>query len=287
MPGVQPGSKPWEVGLRTITLLTDFGLKDGNVGVMKGVILGIAPEVNLIDLSHFIQPQNIAEAAVILARSAPYFPPGTIHLYVVDPGVGTSRRPLAARLGEHYFVGPDNGLLTPLMERAAARHEQAIFVHLDRRETWRVEVSHVFHGRDIFAPCAARLALGLPLEALGTPLSDPVRLAFPQPETTAAGWRGEVIHIDHFGNISTNLQRWHLGAPPGIIVRLAGQAVPGLFNTFGDRPPGELIALYGSTGSLIIAQVNGSAAAFLGAHPGDPVEIDLLDTHPAGVQGTQ
>ena len=256
-----------------LTLTTDFGLKDGNVGVIKGVIWRIAPLAQIADLSHLISPQNIAEAALILARSAPYFPTGTIHVVVVDPGVGTSRRPVAAQLGEQFYVGPDNGALTLLLEQAESQGAPTTFVHLDRLEYWLPEISHVFHGRDIFAPVAGHLAAGAPLQEIGTPIYDPMRLSIPKPEQTPHGWQGQVIHIDHFGNISTNLLRQHLGPTTDVVVHLGGVRIQGLVNTFGERPPGSLIALFGSTGNLLVSLVNGSAALRLDARVGDPVEV--------------
>jgi S-adenosylmethionine hydrolase len=261
--------------LSFVTLTTDFGLKDGNVGVMKGVIWGIAPQAQIADLSHNISPQNVAEAALILLRSTPYFPPNSIHVVVVDPGVGTERRPIAARLGEQLYVAPDNGVLTMLLERAEAEGQTTQFVHLDKPQYWLTEISHVFHGRDIFAPAGGHLAAGVPLEALGSPINDPLRLALPRPQRTHDGWRGEVIHIDHFGNVSSNIRIEHLGQAPRAIVHVCGVEIHGMVKTFGERPSGELVALYGSTGNLIFSVVNGSAARRLGAKVGDPVEVIL------------
>ncbi|MGW8249831.1 MAG: SAM hydrolase/SAM-dependent halogenase family protein [Anaerolineales bacterium] len=263
-----------------ITLITDFGLKDGNVGVMKGVIWRIAPQIQVADLSHLIAPQNIQEAGLILLRSAPYFPQGTVHVVVVDPGVGTDRRPIGARLGEQYFIGPDNGVLTMWLERSDQQALPVQIVHLDRPEFWLPDVSHVFHGRDIFAPAAAHLANGTPLQAMGSPVHDPIRLSLPQPVRTDHGLSGEVIHVDHFGNISTNIRREHLigehfdraGYP---VLRLGGVEIHGLVKTFGERPPGDLVALFGSTGNLIVSVVNGSAVSRLGVAPGDTVELNL------------
>lgn len=252
--------------------MTDFGLKDANVGVMKGVILSLAPRSRLVDLSHEIGAQNVREAAWLLGRSAPYFPRGTIFLVVVDPGVGTERRGMAARLGDHLFVGPDNGVATRLIDRAGI---SAGFFSLDRPEYWRPEVSRVFHGRDIFAPVAAHLAGGTPLEAVGSSFGDPVRLALPEPAPLPGGWRGVVEYIDRFGNIRTNLTRDHLGERHDVTVRVAGHAVASLVRTFGDRPEGELVALLGSSGDLILAVVNGNAAARLSARVGDEVEVSL------------
>jgi S-adenosyl-L-methionine hydrolase (adenosine-forming) len=261
--------------LSIITLTTDFGLKDGNVGVMKGVIWGIAPDAQIADISHTISPQNIREGALILARSIFYYPAGSIHLAVVDPGVGTARRPIAARLGAQRFVGPDNGLITLLLERVESELWPVEIIHLDKPQYRLPEVSYVFHGRDIFAPAAGYLAAGVSLEMLGTPIVDPVRLQLPTPERTERGLRGEVIHIDHFGNISTNIRHDLLGEADGATVRLCGVAITGLVKTFGERPDGELIALYGSTGNLLVAVVNGNAAQRLGAKVGDTVEVEL------------
>jgi S-adenosylmethionine hydrolase len=271
---IVPGS------MSLITLITDFGLKDGNVGVMKGVILEIAPQAQIVDLSHLIPPQNIREAALILSRSAPYFPPKTIHVVVVDPGVGTDRRPIAAQLGTQRFVGPDNGVVTLLLEHAEQQGWATAFFHLDQPQFWLPEVSHVFHGRDIFAPVAAHLANGTALTAVGTPIDAPLRLALPRPERTPTGWRGEIIHIDHFGNLASNILVAHLSewlsAPQKIAVRLGGVQIRGLVKTFGECSPGELVALFGSTGNLIVSVVNGSAAHSLGSKVGDPFEVAYL-----------
>ncbi len=262
--------------MTTITLMTDFGIKDGNVGVMKGVILGIHPQAKIVDLSHMIGPQNIPDAALILARSAPFFPKGTVHVVVVDPGVGTQRRPLAARIGDWYYVGPDNGTITMLLERAPMEGWSSEFVHLDKPRYWLKDVSHVFHGRDIFAPSAAHLAEGVPLGELGSPVSDPVLLQLPKPVQIRNGWRGEVIHLDHFGNVASNIRTEHLGAMlehrEKITVRLGNTVIQGMVQTFGERPEGELVALMGSTGNLIVSVVNGNAAVRLNVHPGDPFE---------------
>jgi S-adenosylmethionine hydrolase len=261
-----------------LSLLTDFGLKDGNVGVMKGVIWGIVPGAQIADLSHLNAPQNVREAALILLRSAPYFPAGTVHVVVVDPGVGTARRPMAAQIGPHFFVGPDNGVITMWLERAESEGLETRFVDLDRPQYWLSEVSHVFHGRDIFAPCAAHLAAGVPLEELGTPITDPIRLELPQPERTPQGWRGELIHIDHFGNLASNLRVEHLRGQQIVTVRLSGVNIDGMVETFGERPVGDLVALFGSTGNLIVSVVNGSAAQRLNAHVGDLIEVTSLST---------
>ena len=260
-----------------ITLMTDFGIKDGNVGVMKGVMWGICPVAQIADLSHMIQAQNIREAGYILARSVPYFPPGTIHVVVVDPGVGTERRPMAAQSGDWFYVGPDNGTITVLLERANQESWQTRFVELNRPQYWLPTISHVFHGRDIFSPVAAHLANGVPLNELGSLFDDPIRLTLPTLEKTQNGWRGEVIHIDHFGNVSTNIRVENLGDAmkknEKINIRLNGVEIKGMVDTFGERPAGELVALIGSTGYLGIAVVNSNAQQRLGTRVGDSVEV--------------
>lgn len=265
--------------MSVITLTTDFGLKDGNVGVMKGVIWGICPTTQIADLSHQIEAQNIRQAAYVLARSVPYFPRDSIHVVVVDPGVGTRRRPMAAKIGDWFYVGPDNGTITGLLERAEQQGWQSAFVELNRIKYWLPNVSFVFHGRDIFSPVAAHLANGIALNELGSPFTDPVRLELPKPEKTSYGWRGEVIHIDHFGNISSNIRVEHLSEAlqqkDNIIVRLNGIEIRGLVNTFGERPVGELIALLGSTGNLGIAVVNGNAAEPTGVKIGDEILVRI------------
>ncbi len=264
--------------MQVITLLTDFGAQDGYPGVMKGVIWGIAPDAQIADLTHDIPPQDVLQGALALLRAAPYFPPGTIHVAVVDPGVGTPRRPLAARLGEHFFVGPDNGLATLLLARAEAQALPVACVALDRAEYWLPQVSRSFHGRDIFAPVAAHLARGVPLEKLGSPIDDPVRLEIPQPQRVEYGWRAQVLHIDHFGNIATNLELQHAGQEPSLRVRIGDREISGLSQAYGDASPGELVALFDSSGYLSVAAVNGDAARMLQVKTGDTVEIFLGDT---------
>ncbi len=260
--------------MSVITLLTDFGLQDGFAGVLKGVIWKIAPHVQIADISHSIKPQDIYHGAIALWRTARYFPAGTIHVAVVDPGVGTDRRPVGLRVGAHYFIGPDNGLFTLVIEEAESHAEEIKVFHLDRSEYWLPEVSNVFHGRDIFAPMAAHLALGIKLEQMGIQIIDPNRLKIPRPELlVGGGWCGQVIEIDTFGNLATNIAESHLLSLGEIIVQVAGRQISGLVNTFGDCPPGSLIALYGTSHDLIIAIVNGNAARTLNASIGDLVEV--------------
>ena len=259
--------------MTVITLTTDFGTGDHEAGVLKGVIWTIAPLVQIADLSHDIKPHDILEAALLLWRAAPYFPDGTIHVTVIDPGVGTPRRGIAAHLGSQYFVGPDNGLLSLLMVRAEGDNDKLSFVHLDKSKYWLPEVSNVFHGRDIFAPIAAHLASGTPLSSLGTSINDPVRIEIPMPARISKGWLGQVIHIDHFGNLSTNLNVRHLNPTKEVTVKIKGEQIAGLVSTFGERPIGTLVALLDSSGSIAISVVNGNAAQVLNAGVGDEIEV--------------
>jgi hypothetical protein len=258
---------------RIVTLTTDFGRGDYDAGVLIGVILRLAPDAQVVDLSHDIERHNVLEAALLLERCTPYFPERTIHVAVVDPGVGTERRGLAARLGGQWFVGPDNGLLT-LMRRAALSAGQEVeIIHLDRPEFWLSHVSHIFHGRDIFASVAGHLAAGVPFSQLGGPLEDPVLLDAPQVLPTAGGWQGAVMHVDAFGNLSTNLEAAHLQGSGSPLIRIRGRQIHGLVRTFGDGGPGELVALIDSVDRLSLCVVNGNAASTLGVKAGERVEV--------------
>ncbi len=262
---------------RVITLATDFGAGDSEAGVLKGVIWKIAPGTHIADLSHEIGPQDVLEGALLLERCTPYFPAGSIHVGVVDPGVGTRRRAIAAQLGDQGFVGPDNGLFTLMLARAEALGGPIQIVKLDQPQYWLPTVTDVFHGRDVFSPAAAHWANGVPLEALGTPMADPVRLEVPEPQRIPGGWRAQIIHVDHFGNLSTRLRREHLGDTRSLRVHILGRQIDGLVKTFGERPSGALVALFNSSGTLDISVVNGSAADALGAQAGDPLEVRFPD----------
>ena len=257
-----------------VTLTTDFGMEDGNVGVMKGVILGINPDVAIIDLSHDIPPQGIADAAYVLRRAYAFFPQGTIHLVVVDPGVGTDRRPLAVRTRRALFVAPDNGVLSYVLDhvRETADHPHA--VHLNNPAYWLPEISHVFHGRDIFAPVAAHLSLGVPMDDFGPPIGDLLALPTPHLMRQPGKVRGQVMHIDHFGNLLTNIPRSDLLSLGQTITTKLGEArISGLCTAFGHARHGEPIAYVDSSGHLAIAVVNGSAQELLHSREGERVEV--------------
>jgi S-adenosylmethionine hydrolase len=259
--------------MTVITLTTDFGMRDGFGAVMKGVIYGIAPNVKIVDISHSIAAQDIREGAHTLSRAVPFFPQGTIHIYVVDPGVGTNRRPLAARLGEYFFVGPDNGLLTPLIEDAEQHKQPIEFVHLDKGTYWLPKISRTFHGRDLFAPVAAHLANGVMLSKLGTSFNDPVRLQLTHPEKMDSGWIAHITVVDVFGNLTTDLPISALQGRTAVRFRLRAAEVDGITASYGHKQPGDLVAVVDSEDYIELAVVNGNAAQVLGAKVGDAVEV--------------
>jgi len=259
--------------MQIVTLTTDFGTGDYELGSMMGVIWSNAPQARLIDLTHDIERHNIRQAALMLAHCTPYFPAGTIHVVVVDPGVGTHRRPIAARLGDQWFVGPDNGLLTLMLRRATEAGKPVKIVHTNNRQYWLSQVSNIFHGRDVFASVAGHLAAGIDLEKLGPEIQDPMLLDFPEPQPHAGGWSGQVMDIDHFGNLEINIHRDQLEGLGPVKVTCGEHVIQGIVRTFGDGRVGELVALIDSSDYLCIGLVNGSAAAHTQAKIGDPVFV--------------
>jgi S-adenosylmethionine hydrolase len=274
-----------------ITLLTDFGERDGYVGTMKGVILGIVPQARLIDISHQVDPQDVRQAASILAEAYHYFPAHTVHLVVVDPGVGSERRPIVLKTPGGIFVAPDNGILTLVRRREPAA---AAYV-LDNPDYWLPDPSRTFHGRDIFSPVAAHLANGVQLNDLGTPVGDLVDLSLAEPVVSPGSIWGEVFRIDHFGNILTNITglRWiddqtaacfpaGLGSDPGgpvyfdapsARITIGRNTVDGLSQTYSQVSIGQVLSLIGSSGELEISINQGNAQQELGVEVGDPVTI--------------
>jgi S-adenosylmethionine hydrolase len=260
-----------------ITLTTDFGLTDSYVGIMKGVILGIAPTARLIDITHTISPQDVQQAAYMVQTYARYFPTGTVHMVVVDPGVGSARRAIAFETPESVVVGPDNGVLTAAWQDARARWQPDVVqaVELADPRYWLPDVSNTFHGRDIFAPVAAHLARGTPLAALGPSIADVHEATLTQPTRDAEGTlQGRIVHIDYFGNCITNIMPQHLEQlGDHVTVRIGGARIQGVRHTFADVAVGELLALIGSTNHLEIGIRNGNAARTLGVTTTDPVRI--------------
>jgi len=253
-----------------ITLTTDFGLEDGYVGTMKGVILGINPQAVIVDLSHEIAPQDVREAAYVLYTAYRYFPPRTVHLVVVDPGVGSERRAIALRTRQAVFVAPDNGVLSYVV----AQEEILGIVHLTNPRYWLAEVSTTFHGRDIFAPVAGHLSRGVPFSELGQPIHDIVTFPPSQPEARPDGTLvGHILHVDRFGNCITDVRAERLPAEGPLTVEVAGRRIAGLSPTYAAGEEGALMALIGSVGHLEIAVRGGSAAQTLGAKAGDEVIV--------------
>lgn len=262
--------------MRHITLLTDFGTTEGEHAVMKGVIWNIVPGNPIADLSHNISPQNIREAWLVLERTAHFFPPETVHIVVVDPGVGTKRRPIAAQFGNQFFVGPDNGVCTPLLERAEKENETIEVVHLDKPEFWLDKVSNVFHGRDIFSPCGGHIANGVPLKVIGTPITDVIRHHLPKPEIKNEAINCEVMHIDHFGNLIANIRRENIEKLGTVNITIGDAKLEGIADTFGNVPEGELVAVFSPNDYLMIAVRNGSAKERLSSIIGTPISIDSI-----------
>ncbi len=263
---------------RPITFLTDFGLQDDFVGVCRGVIKRIAPDAEILDVTHGIPPQHVLQGALVLANTLPFMPAG-VHLAVVDPSVGTDRRALAIRSGDgRLHVGPDNGLLVPAAEKLGGVDGAW---QLANEQYALQPVSRTFHGRDVFSPAAAHLALGLDPAELGPPVAvgDLVRLHVPEPEVGRSSLRATVLYVDRFGNMQLNLDRGHAVAAklePGARIELQLQleryyAIA--TRTFGDVRPGELILYEDSYGNLAVAITGGDAAQMLQAKPGDEVRI--------------
>lgn len=279
-----------------IALITDFGQRDIYVGVMKAVMLGINPAAQFIDLTHGIEPQNVRQAALSLANAVRYFPEGTIFLVVVDPGVGTTRRPIAAKAGGYQFVAPDNGVLSYAL--AELGEYEAIEIAVAEEN----EISNTFHGRDVFAPTAARLSLNKALTSLGNPL--PRINALPMPTLYVDGKTvtGEIVHIDRFGNLVTSIGQLRRVTPERLILNPAygdntGSAIPiytentvltvndhtivSIKQTYSEAERGGLLTLIGSSSFLEISVNQGNAAARLDVTIGDRVELQIGDTDAA------
>jgi len=256
-----------------ITLLTDFGTADYFVGAMKGVILAVNPGAALIDITHDIPPQDIEAGAFTLLAGYRSFSPGTIHVALVDPGVGSPRRPVLAFAGGQFFIGPDNGILSYVLDNEA---DQIIF-HITSQQFFRKPLSTTFHGRDVFAPVAAALSTGLSLESFGPQINDPVKLPGLKPEVGSDGkLRGRIIHIDRFGNCVTNFERSSVGGKKPVSVRVKGKVVDAFREFYGEAArDNKPFAIWGSAGFLEISTRNRSAAQLLGATRGDEIVLSI------------
>ncbi len=258
-----------------ITLTTDYGTSDHLVGVLKGVILSINPEVNIIDITHRVLAHDVLDGALTIGQAYKYFPPKTIHLVVVDPGVGTPRRPVLVAGDQHYFVAPDNGVLSSVYDQT-----EALYVwNITSEHYFRNPVSNTFHGRDIFAPVAAWLSKSWQSSSFGDPITDFVRFALPKPKTSGNIVKGAVLRVDHFGNLITNITAEDVpalvAADRKFTIRLGNGQVSKVVQTFAQGAPGELVGIIGSSGFLEISVNKGNAARTLAAARGAEVTIEL------------
>lgn len=252
-----------------ITLTTDFGTRDPYVGAVKGAILTVNPSVSIVDITHEIGPGDLIQAAFTIKEIYPYFPKGTIHVAVIDPGVGGPRRPMAAKVKGHVFVGPDNGIFWKVMEEGGIYKAY----HLTEEAFFLPNISSTFHGRDVFAPVAGHISKGVPLERLGRPISNPVPLRMDGPRKEGGVLLGEVVRVDHFGNIITNITledlRSFAAETEAIRIEVGSIRLEGTKRTYCDAPQGAPLALFGSSGLLEIAVNRGSACQMAGIRPGE------------------
>jgi len=258
-----------------ITLLTDFGSADHYAGAMKGVLLGICPHAQLVDISHEITPYEIAEAAFTLAQAWTCFPEGTVHVVVVDPGVGSARRPIIAEAAGHYFAAPDNGVLTMLYDAAPAH----VVREITASRYFRRPVSRTFHGRDVFAPVAAHLANGMAASELGDPIGDYLRLDFAGPVRTGENiWTGTILKADRFGNLITNFdsKTWQRLAGEAFEMRVGDRVVTRMASNYAEMNAGEIFIIAGSAGFLELSVNRASARETARARSGDILELRLL-----------
>ena len=241
-----------------ITLTSDFGESDSYVAMMKGVILSINPNAKIIDVTHQIPARSIKEGSMIIKEFYTYFPSGTVHVGVVDPGVGGKRRPIAVLVEGYFFVGPDNGLFSTIIET----HRHTDVIHLKETKYWMNSISPTFHGRDIFAPVAAHLSLGVDPFRMGEKIDNTTPLAYPLPHKNNSDLVGEIIRVDHFGNLITNITREHLSpflSSKGLIIKIGSLILKKISTTYNDVPEGQPLALIGSSNTLEIAVNMGNA----------------------------
>lgn len=260
-----------------ITLTTDFGLSDHFVGTMKGVILGIVPEAEIVDISHSVQAFDVLDGALTLAQGYSYFPERTVHMVVVDPGVGTARRPIVATTDRYHFIAPDNGVLSLIYGREERLHVR----HVTAEHYFLQPVSNTFHGRDIFAPLAAYVAKGVDPAKFGEEVEDFVRFNAPRPKpVNERQLRGVVLKVDRFGNLVTNITPEDVPAlfqaePPGFKILVGKREITEIKTAYAQGAPGEVFGILGSMGYLEIAANRGAAAQILGIGKGSDVNIVL------------
>jgi S-adenosylmethionine hydrolase len=267
-----------------ITLTTDFGLNDHYIGTMKGVMLGIAPEAEVVDICHAVQAFDVLDGALAIAQAYSYFPSGTVHVVVVDPGVGTARRPILLNTGKHYFVAPDNGVLSLIY----AREERLQIRHITAEHYYLSPVSTTFHARDIFSPVAAYLAKGVEVAKFGDEITDFVRFNAPRPKPVdAQTLRGVVLRVDRFGNLVTNFTPQDVPAlfqpqPPSFKIVVGKREITTMQNNYAEGAPNEVFGILGSMGYLELSANRGAAAQIIGAGKGSEVSVVLEGAAAAG-----
>jgi S-adenosyl-L-methionine hydrolase (adenosine-forming) len=267
-----------------ITLTTDFGLNDHYIGTMKGVMLGIAPEAEVVDICHAVQAFDVLDGALAIAQAYSYFPSGTVHVVVVDPGVGTARRPILLNTGKHYFVAPDNGVLSLIY----AREERLQVRHITAEHYYLSPVSTTFHARDIFSPVAAYLAKGVEVAKFGDEITDFVRFNAPRPKPVdAQTLRGVVLRVDRFGNLVTNFTPQDVPAlfqpqPPSFKIVVGKREITTMQNNYAEGAPNEVFGILGSMGYLELSANRGAAAQIIGAGKGSEVSVVLEGAAAAG-----
>jgi len=257
---------------RIITLTTDFGLRDPYQGAMKGAILSVNPAAAIIDISHLVASANVLEGAFVMHFACPYFPDGSIHVGVVDPGVGSERKAILVETKRYLFIGPDNGLVSLAAKDDGIKR----VIELENARYFRKEVSDTFHGRDIFGPVAAHLSLGVDPAELGRPLDNMTGLDLPGTEIDGSEIKGEIIYIDTFGNAVTNIRRDEIRNGVDFEISVKGIKLIGVKRTYSMAGKGSPVALIGSTGFLEVAVNNGSAAQALGIRVGDKVTLRAI-----------
>ena len=254
-----------------LTLTTDFGLSDHYVGVMKGVVLGICPRAQIVDICHEVRPFEISEGAYLIAQAYRYFPKKTVHVVVADPGVGTARRPILMEAAGQFFIAPDNGVLSMIYSRE--KHKIRL---ISNDQYFLKPVSRTFHGRDIFSPVGAHIAAGVPAAKMGKLIADYLRPAFQKPERTGKRtWVGRILKIDRFGNIVTN---FHVSDFPDLerrdfAMNIGPRQIAVLVRNYAESGPGEVFLIEGSSGYIEVSVNQGSAAKVLGCETGAPAEL--------------
>jgi S-adenosyl-L-methionine hydrolase (adenosine-forming) len=258
-----------------ITLTTDYGTSDHLVGTLKGVLLSVNPELQIVDISHSVVPFDVLDGALCIGAAYKYFPARTVHMVIVDPGVGSARRPVLVSANNQYFVAPDNGVLSMVYER----ENPVVVRHITSEHYFQRPVSATFHGRDIFAPVAAWLTKNWQTEAFGETVEDHVRFALPRPKTQDGAMRGAVLKVDHFGNLMTNFTLEDLPeakrGPGAVSMTVGGKPVKQMVENFSQGATGEAVALVGSSGFIEIAVNKGNAARTLGVNRGAEVILQL------------